>query len=303
MKAAFIVTGGIGDFLLSTPSIVSWKNNHPFDDLDIYVNSHKELLDFILKCTDFNAFICPPRLNVLKDPESPLNLGTHFLDSLFKKYEEVYSLCPDSLGQMPFSFPWFKYSSNYEDFTLLKCPLKLFNKFNHTALNPDTKNILIHATSVTFEKNLSTPVLQKLVDLFSTTNYNLIIVRTSTWQGTPIPFMVKGKFHDVVDQSIEITANLVANSDYVVSIDSAISHLAYHLSKPRLILHYNQHPIHLVRYHSLISQELSINTPPEQIFNRVMLNIRDPITQKIPASLNIPYQTNTKQLLYKKYYD
>lgn len=303
MKAAFIITGGIGDFLLSSPAIISWKNRVPLDNFKIYVNSHKELLNFINECTPFHAFPCPTRLNVLKEPENPLNLGIDFLDELFQENDKVYALCPDSLGQMPFAFPWYDYDSNYEDFSLLKCPISFYNNFTHEALNQNTKNILIHATSVTFDKNLPMPALQKLIDLFAQTNYNVIITRTSQWQGTPIPFMVQGKFHDIVDQPISRLVNFVAHSDYVISIDSAISHLAYHLNKPRLTLNYNQHPLHLVRYHTLISQELTTNTSPEQIFNRVMLNLRDPITQKIPASLNIPYQTSTKQLLYKKYYD
>ncbi len=300
MNAAFIVTGGLGDFLLSSPAIVHWHlKGHV---AHVHVNSHNELFDFVKKSTLFKAFKCPKRLSVLKEPENPLNLGTAYLDTLFREYDRVYALCPDGLGQMPFAFPWFDYVSNYEDFTLTKMPI-LHSNDKPEAINPDKKNVLIHATSVTLEKNIPFPTLQRLVDLFGQTDYNLIITRTSEWQGTPIPFFVNGKFVDVVNQPITELVKLVAHADYVISIDSAVSHLAYHLSRPRLNLAYNQNPFHLVRYHTNIAQELSIHNSAEQIFNRVMLNMRDPITQKIPASVNIPYQTSTKQLLFKQYYD
>jgi ADP-heptose:LPS heptosyltransferase len=153
------------------------------------------------------------------------------------------------------------------------------------------------------EKNYPLPALQELINKLNGTNYNVIISRTSSWKGTPLPFFLQGKYYDLVDRPIKEVMNVLNCCDYFIGIDSAFSHIAYHLNKPRMVLQYNQNPYHVVRYHENLNHDLPLNVSPDHIFNRVMLNLKDPLTQALPAYMNIPYQTNTKQLLFKKYYD
>lgn len=302
MSCAIISTGGIGDTLLALSAATRYQR-HNDEPIDIYVNSHQEILDFVNKCTYFRAFPCPERKNQFQDPENPLNLPKEFLDKLFKEYGLVYSCFPDSLGRAPFDFPWFKYVKSYKEFLRTKVHIKTQNG-KSPAINPNTKNIFLHATSVTMEKNYSLSALQNLVTMLNTTNYNVIICRTSSWKGTQLPFFCKGNFYDMVDRPIEEAVSTLASSDYFIGIDSSFAHLAYHLEVPRLVLHqhFNQ-PFHISRYHEDTGDDLPLNTSPEQIFNRVVLNIKQPYTLVIPSYLNIPHNVNAKQLLYGKYYD
>lgn len=303
MSTAIITCGGIGDVLESVKAgVVHMAHNQ--EPVDIYINSHQEIIDFVQKCTYFPAFPCPERTNSFKDVENPLNLPPLFLDSLFEKYDSVYSCFPDSLGQAPFAFPWFKFVKSYKEFLKTKVDIRTEHFFRYAAINSDTKNIFIHATSITMEKNYDLSKLQKLVNLFNKTNYNLIIARTSTWKGAQLPFFCQGKFYDMVDRPIGEVVDVMDKCDYFVGIDSGLAHISYHLGLPRLVLqqHFGQ-PFHISRYHEDVTDDLPLGVEPEHIFNRVMLNLRDPLTQAIPAYIAIPYTANTKQLLYKKYYD
>lgn len=312
MNAAFIGSGGIGDVLQTLIAATLFRNRYAgygMGSLDrggvqIYINSHKEIYDFVKKCTDFEVFQCPERGVAFPDTENSLNLPQDFLDNLFKKYDKVYAVTPDFLFQAPFSFPWFHYCKSYKRFLQIPVQLQTDYKFKHEAINPNTKNVFLNMTSVTMEKNYSFPALQKLVDFFAKSNYNVIIARISNWKGTPIPFLLQGKFYDLVDRPIDEVVNILNKCDYFCGIDSGFSHIAYHLGLPRLILQYQfNQPFHIARYQNDTTDCIPLNSTPETIFNRIMLNLRDPITEAIPAQFNIPYQTNTKQLLYKKYYD
>lgn len=315
MKSAFITAGGIGDTLqtLQAATLFYDKNIEKFQinptslpvprRPDIYVNSHQEIVDFVNKCTYFSAYSCPERVGGFKDSENPLNLKTDFLDELHKKYDKVFAVTPDFLFQAPLSFPWFEYCKSYKRFMQTQVYTKTQDDFCHDAINPNTKNIFFNFTSVTLEKNYSLPFVQKIIDLFNKTSYNIIIARTSNWKGTPIPFFAQGRFYDLVDKPIEEVMGVLNKCDYFCGIDSAFSHISYHLGLPRLILQYQYNqPFHIVRYQNDTTDCIPLNVPPEQVFNRIMLNLRDPITQALPQ-FNIPYQTNTKQLLFKKYYD
>jgi hypothetical protein len=301
MSCAIITSGGIGDCLesLKAASLYQLHNDEP---VEIYVNSHQEIVDFINKCTYFPALRCPERKNNFNDAENPLNLPKEFLDGLFKEFSSVYSCFPDSLGTAPFDFPWFRFVKSYKEFIRTKVHFR--PPTISPAINPDTKNIFIHATSITPEKNYSLSSLQSLVSLLNSLNCNIIICRASQWKGEKLPFFCKGKFYDLVDRPIEEAVSTLQRSDYFIGIDSSFAHIAYHLGIPRLVLqqHFNQ-PFHLARYHEDVTDDIPLNIGPEQIFNRVALNLREPYTMAIPAYLNIPHNVNTKQLLYRKYYD
>lgn len=299
MSCAFIVTGGLGDALLGliAPTLYQLHNEEP---IRIFVNSHQEIVDFINKCTYFQAEKCPERTGGFADPENPLNLPPEFLEKLHKDYDHVYSCFPDALGQAPFAFPWFKYAKSYKDFMRTKVHMKVNQLFTPR----NTKIVFIHATSVTLEKNYPLTKLQRLMDMFNKTHYAVELARTSSWKGAPLPFFCMGVYKDIVDRPIEEVVSLMAQADYFIGIDSGLAHIAYHLGLPRVVLqqHFNQ-PFHLARYHQDPTDDLPLDIPPEVIFTRAMLNIKDPITQAIPAYLNLPPNVNTKQLLYKKYYD
>jgi hypothetical protein len=304
MSVAIITAGGIGDCLMAVQAATLYQSIN-LEPVEIWVNSHQEIVDFINKCTYFPAFKCPEHHNKFHDPENPLNLPKDFLDGLFTKHTNVWSAFPDSLGQCAFAFPWYRFCKNYKAFLRTKIHVKQYPRsFENLALNPDTKNIFIHATSITLEKNYQMTKLQKLVNMLNTTNYNVIICRTSEWKGTPLPFFCQGKYYDLVDEPIDKVIYTLRKSDYFIGIDSGPAHVAYHLDVPRIVLHNNFNiPMHLVRYHEDSSDDLPLNVEPEVIFNRVMLNLKDPLTYAIPSYLTIPHNANTKQLLFKKYYD
>lgn len=308
MQAAIITTGGIGDVLHGLIAATLWFDKHSkwctqAVSPHIYVNSHQEIVDFINKCTYFKAYPCPARVNNFRDAENPLNLPSGFIDNLFNSYNNVYSCFPDALGQAAFSFPWFQYVKSYKGFLQTKIRIKTQENFIHEAINKNTKNIFIHPTSVTFQKNYPLMALQELINKLNSSNYNVIISRTSQWKGTQLPFFLQGKYYDLVDRPIEDVVNVMNNCDYFVGIDSGLSHIAYHLGLPRLVLQYDNNPYHIARYHEDVTDDLPLSSSPEQIFNRIMLNVRDPLTYSLPAYMQIPYNFNTKQLLYKKYYD
>lgn len=300
MSSAFIVTGGLGDSLLGLCAPTHWQM-HNDEPIKIYVNSHQEICDFVEKCTYFDAEMCPARTGGFPDPENPLNLPPEFLDQLHKEHEHVWSSFPDSLGQAPFGFPWFQYVRSYKEYMRTKVSLRC-----GTVKSPaqTKKHIFLHMTSVTLEKNYSLTKLQTLVNIFNQTNYEVVIARTSQWKGTPLPFFCTGKYIDLVDQPIERICMEIRDSDYFVGIDSSMAHIAYHIGIPRIVLqqHHNS-PFHLVRYHEDVCDDMSLESSPEQIANRVLLNLKDPLTENIPAYLSIPANVSTKQLLYKKYYD
>lgn len=296
MKTAIIGVGGLGDILRVAQAATL------IGGATIYVNSHKEVYDFCDKSLFFPAKECPKRNAFFKESEHPLNLPKEFIDELFSSYSNVYFAAPDDLGTASLSFPWFKYVDSYKDYVRIKVPIRV-----HPVINPIPKvrkRIFIHATTVTMEKNYSLTYLQALVDLLNKTPYEIVIARTSKWKGTELPFYLEGKYIELVDRPIEECIYYLNSSDYFFGVDSSFSHVAYHLNLPRLIVLNNYHnPIHICRWQEDISDTLPLDAQPEMVFNRIMLGMKDPITQTLPTFFNIPHTVNTKQLLYKKYYD
>jgi len=300
MSCAIITCGGIGDVCqaLSAATLFEAEHNRK---ADIYVNSHIEILDFIKKCTYFNVFQCPSRTNEYKDPENPLNLPKTFLDNLINEYDAVYSCWPDSLTLAWHAFPWKDYVRTYKAFMQTKVSLKANENFKHEAIKPNTKNIFIHVTSITMEKNYPLPKLQALVNLFNKVGYNIIIARTSQWKGSPLPFFCQGNYIDLVDRPLEETINILNKCDYFIGIDSAYAHISFHLQIPRIVLQQRyQTPYHIIRYHETCEDDMPLESPLESIFNRVMLNLTEPLTSAIPAYVQIPYQADMRNLLIKK---
>jgi hypothetical protein len=302
MSLALITAGGIGDslFAVQCAALYEYHNDGP---IHIYVNSHQEIVDFINGCTFYKGIRCPDRVNKLPDPENPLCLPKEFLDQLYSNYDEVYSAFPDALGQAPFSFPWFRYTKAYKNVLKTKIHVKT-GILNCDTIDKNTKNVFLNLNSITIEKNYPLTEIQKLVNILNQTEYNVIIARCSSWKGQPLPFFCQGKYCDLVDKSIDEVVSTMSHCDYFCGIDSGLSHVAYHLDIPRIVLHqqYNQ-PFHLARYHEDVMEDMPLNSSAEQIAHRIILNLRDSVTTALPTYFNIPCLTNTKQLLFKKYYD
>lgn len=293
---AIIVTGGIGDVLvgLQAGMLIGPEKCH------IFVNSHKEILDFVQKCTYFHVLPCPERQPLLPDAENPLNLPRQFLKGLHQDYQKVYSCFPDGLGLNPFAFPWYQYVKSYKEFLRVKIPIKV-NVLDHG--NAPPINVFCNFTSVTLEKNWPLPKVQKFVDFLNKTRYNVIIARTSGWKGVQIPFFCVGKYYDLVDLPIETVVNALAKCNYFVGIDSGLAHIAYHLGIPRVVLqrHFNT-PWHIVRWQNETDCCLPLEAGAEMVLDRLMLNLRNPITVAIPSNISVPALVNAKQMLIQKYY-
>jgi len=305
-KAAIIVCGGIGDVLYGLRAATILKNIPHKEEsdvgIDIFVNSHSEITDFINTCTEFKAKQCPERDNLMPEPENPLNLPMEFIDQLYKDYNMVFACFPDGLGLNPFAFPWYAFCRTYKDFLRTRVKITIPTE----VLNAESvsgRAVFIHANSVTPQKNWPLSELNKLIGMFNGTNFHPVVARLSRWKGEPIPFYCAGNFTDLCDKPIvNVLAHLLF-AKHAICIDSGLAHCAYHLGVPRTVLQQHfQQPFHMVRWQEDTSDMIPLGATAEQIFNRVMLTIKEPMAYMIPPYLAIPANVNKKQLFAQKYY-
>lgn len=286
-KVILISNDGIGGSLLtaSAASFVSAAGNYPV----IYMPSRDEIFRPY-------KYLLQDKFEVKQAPEG--------YASLIHKPEDVelYVVYPDGVYNNRFSFDYKKYNTNPQ---LLRSNRILTHKYF-----PVPKNIYLGLTSSTagYSYEDVPSLLKELYKVLPDYTFHLPII--SKWAGQNISSYNLDNLPENVriykDDDFCNQINILKSCEYCICLDNGISHIAYHLGMPRLVLDsrygLGRHSLPwIVRWFEDINEHIRIQSFPQDIAQLVNTNIKIPQTTLLPRQfvLNNSGAEWTRELLIK----
>lgn len=242
------------------------------------------------------------KLNQLPDFFSPMiEKDDQLWDKLSHGFDESYFFEPDLLFNNKHAFDYNKYGVSLDTIKttrLLQYKYKPEGKIIYCALNTSTKD---------YQYSHTPALLNFLGRLLP--DYTIYFNSLNSWAGKtlfngdlknlPSNVLIKN------EEQFELSLEYLFKSSYCICLDNGISHIAYSLGVPRLLISNrfdNDFGLKWVaRWYENISECINYNNSPKNIAELVKLNLEIPQTQLIPRIKCMEnLDKDFKQLLYFK---
>ena len=268
---------GIGDQMLA----FQCREFIPFRDADIISCSRNET--FSVLSLLYNSIFSRLSQHPLGEKWGENNWilsNQETLEELKKKYSEIYYIIPDLLFRNPLAFDYRKY--NVAPGTI-KSTRTLISEWR----GANEKRITVNLNSTT--PGYSYINLYYLVIYLSQflPDYEIYVPLVTEWAGKAIEHDSRF-FHDKFDKNVivdfnpknEVWIEKLKTSCYAIVTDNGVSHIAYHLGCPRLLLDprytISDTPWQARWREAGLEESLPISTPPNQVANLVKSNVLCP---------------------------
>jgi hypothetical protein len=285
-KTLILVAGGIGDCILGFQCAHFVKQAKKA--VDVVVCSRKEVfipLEYLF-WQDFNVKHHPEHSKwgddnwILKNQKEICAY-----EDEHPEYDEIYYVVPDLLYRNEGAFNFKKYNTHPQ---IIKSTRLLTNR---RSLSKDNQYIYCALTSSTpgYSYHDTPKLLSELGERL--TSKTIYFPKVNSWAGTNITYgnldKLPSNVHIDNDPDIIDSIQIMQQSEYVICLDNGLSHIAWHLGIPRLLLDSrygftrNCNPW-TVRWKEDLLESIVLQCPPEQIADLVELNLRIPQTTLLP---------------------
>jgi hypothetical protein len=200
-------------------------------------------------------------------------------DSITSGFDEAYYILPDLLFNNEHAFPCEKFGTNMQHLKSIKLLESQYSP---------TKSIYLGLMTTTPGYLYDSPVHLAQILAKILPDYQIILPMISQWASKTIPiFTIPDKAPDnlVFDVKPDFIASIekLKQAAYFIGTDNGPSHLAYHLTIPRLILdpQYNRAPW-IARWKENYLESVPITSSVFDVADLVRTNLQIPQTTLLP---------------------
>lgn len=287
-----LTAGGIGDQVLGFQCA---------DSINLFKEKTNEKLSVTVCCCARNEVFKPLRylfdqkFTVFQHQEEErwatnrfLENNLHLLEVFKQQYDTIYFVVPDHLFRHPLSFPYLEFDTYPQ---IIRSNRLLLDRYYpqgdiYVGLVTSTEGYLYYAIP---------ELLIALAEKFPDRLIHFPLLKK--WNNKPLYL---GDFRIDFPKNVLIYANpdindqidLIRRSSYGIYTDNGMSHIAFQLGQPRLLLdpRFEMDSIRrsipwLARWREDLTESVSIKTQPEEVARCVETNLRVPETMLLPRNM------------------
>jgi ADP-heptose:LPS heptosyltransferase len=239
---------GIGDVLMTTPTVEALKNTFPEKANITYTTNTRYLDGGLVKVLKYNPFV--DRVidrNEVDESDYDLVINLHCPCVGYEKRENL----PINRIDLFAAHAGVKLENKVPRYYIQTSEIEWGNTFfSKNKIKSTDKTILVHIFTTTTRRNLNSGVFKSALMDLSRKGYKLIILSHSTDYPSDVLFSNIPNSVYIKDEDIRNIASIMVKSDLLLCPDSCMLHLAGALSVPTVSIFGHTDPRARINYYS-----------------------------------------------------